>query len=229
VRLTPILMNPPRQLTLDLLRPLEPSLHNFVVGRNGELFATLHRLAAARGGERFAYLWGEPGAGCSHLLIALAAERPAVLVVKGHAVPEFTDTAGLYLIDDVEDLDPDQQHRLFVLMNEVRAHPDAALVAAGKAPPAQLTLREDVRTRLAWGLVYQVHALTDSEKSQALEAHARSRGLALPADVASYLLTHMPRDMRTLIAVLDALDSYALATKRAITIPLVREWSRGAA
>jgi DnaA-homolog protein len=222
-------MNLPPQLTLDLLRPREPSLGNFVIGRNGELFATLRRIAAARGGERFAYLWGEAGAGCSHLLVALAAERPAALAVEGDAVPEFTDPAGLYLVDDVQSLDADRQHRLFVLMNEVRAHPDAALVAAGKAPPAQLALREDVRTRLAWGLVHQVHALTDSEKCQALEAHARSRGLALPADVASYLLTHMPRDMRTLIAVLDALDSYALATRRAITIPLVREWSQGAA
>jgi DnaA family protein len=74
--------------------------------------------------------------------------------------------------------------------------------------------------------VYQVHALSDSEKAQALEEHARSRGLALPADVIAYLLHHMPRDMRTLVAILDALDGYALAAKRAITVPLVREWAQ---
>jgi len=114
-----------------------------------------------------------------------------------------------------------------VLMNEVRASPGAALVTTGSAPPAQLALRDDVRTRLAWGLVYQLHALTDEEKARALEEHARSRGLALSHDVIAYLLNHMPRDMRTLVAILDALDGYALAAKRAITVPLVREWAQG--
>ena len=78
-----------------------------------------------------------------------------------------------------------------------------------------LDLRDDVRTRLAWGLVYQVHALSDDEKAQALSAHAASRGFGLPADVVEYLLTHMPRDMRTLVAVVDALDTLRVIGKKA--------------
>jgi DnaA-homolog protein len=89
-------------------------------------------------------------------------------------------------------------------------------------------LREDIRTRLAWGLVYQIHSLSDEEKSEALIAHGASRGLSLTPDVLAYLLTHMPRDMRTLVAILDALDAYALSRKRAITVPLVREWAQEA-
>ena len=221
-------MEPSRQLTLDLIRPLTPSFDNFVVGRNAEALAALRALARAQG-EPFVYLWGEAGSGRSHLLAALAAVRPGALAADGEPVPAFGDATGLYLVDDVERRDDADQQRLFVLMNEVRAHPGAALVAAGNAPPTQLALRDDVRTRLAWGLVYQVHALSDDEKGRALEAHARSRGLALPADVIAYLLNHMPRDMRTLVAVLDALDGYALAAGRAITVPLVREWARAAA
>ena len=140
-------------------------------------------------------------------------------------MPDFSDPASLYLVDDVERRDAADQQRLFVLMNEVRAHQAAALVTTGTAPPALLTLRDDVRTRLGWGLVYQVNALSDGEKAQALEEHARSRGLALSAGVIAYLMHHMPRDMRTLVAILDALDGYALAVKRAITVPLVREWA----
>lgn len=221
-------MEPSRQLTLDLIRPLTPSLDNFFVGRNAEALATLRALAQARG-EPFLYLWGDAGSGRSHLLTALAAARPAALAADGEPVPAFGDPAGLYLVDDVERRDAADQQRLFVLMNEVRAHPGAAFVAAGSAPPAQLALRDDVRTRLAWGLVFQVHALSDDEKGQALEAHAGSRGLALSDDVIAYLLNHMPRDMRTLVAILDALDGYALAAGRAITVPLVREWARAAA
>ena len=70
-------MNAPRQLTLDLVRPLTPSLDNFVVGRNAEAVAVLRAIAAGRG-EPFVYLWGERGSGRTHLLTALAdfAERP---------------------------------------------------------------------------------------------------------------------------------------------------------
>jgi len=219
-------MNAPRQLTLDLVRPLTPSLDNFVVGRNAEAVAVLRAIAAGRG-EPFVYLWGERGSGRTHLLAALASARAAALAAEDSAIPGFDEATRLYLVDAVDARSAEEQQGLFVLMNEVRASPGAALVTTGSAPPAQLALRDDVRTRLAWGLVYQLHALTDEEKARALEEHARSRGLALSHDVIAYLLNHMPRDMRTLVAILDALDGYALAAKRAITVPLVREWAQG--
>lgn len=221
-------MNAPRQLALDLIHPLTPSLDNFVVGRNAEALAALRAVAAGQG-EAFVYLWGEPGSGRSHLLTALATVRTALFAATADAVPAFDDAIGLYLVDDVDRRDGASQQRLFVLMNEVRATPGAALVTTGSAAPAHLTLRDDVRTRLGWGLVYQVHALSDHEKAQALEAHALSRGLALSHEVTAYLLNHMPRDMRALVAILDALDAYALAEQRAITVPLVREWAQAAA
>jgi len=219
-------MNAPRQLTLDLVRPLTPSLDNFVVGRNAEAVAVLRAIAAGRG-EPFVYLWGERGSGRTHLLAALASARPAALAAEHSSIPGFDEASRLYLVDDVDTRSAEEQQRLFVLMNEVRANPGAALVTTGGSAPAQLALRDDVRTRLAWGLVYQLNALTDEEKARALEEHARSRGLALSHDVIAYLLNHMPRDMRTLVAILDALDGYALAAKRAITVPLVREWAQG--
>ena len=91
-------------------------------------------------------------------------------------------------------------------------------------PPAQLPLREDLRTRLAWGLVYQLQPLADAEKAEALRAHAGARGLTLGGEVIDYLLSHLPRDMRTLAAAVDALDAFALAHKRPLTVPLVRQW-----
>jgi DnaA family protein len=219
-------MNAPRQLTLDLVRPPTPSLDNFVVGRNAEAVAAL-RAVAAGGGESFVYLFGEDGCGRTHLLTALAAATGAA--PPAATVPAFDAAQRLYLVDDVDRCGDDAQQRLFVLLNEVRARPGAALVAAGSAPPAQLPLRDDIRTRLAWGLVYPLHALTDADKARALDDHARSRGFALPPDVAGWLLTHMPRDMRTLVAIVDALDRYALARKRPITVPLVREWAQAPA
>jgi DnaA-homolog protein len=222
-------MHPPHQLVLDLIRPLTPTLDNFIVGRNAEAVAALRDLAREPR-ERFIYLWGSAGAGRTHLLTALAgASDVRSARFDAEAVPAFDPEAAGYVLDDVDRCTDAQQHGLFMLFNEVRARDRGFLVAAGSAPPAQLSLREDLRTRVAWGLVYQLHALTDAEKAQALAAHARSRGLNLAPDVIAYLLTHMPRDMRTLVAIVDALDAYALASRRAITVPLVREWAQASA
>jgi DnaA family protein len=213
-------VNAPRQLVLDLLAPAAPTLENFVIGRNAEAVAVLKRLAAGSSAERVVYLWGEPGCGRSHLLQALAAMPGA----RPWRAAEAPDSAGLTLVDDVGQLDEAAQIALFNRLNAVRARADAACVAAGDAPPGRLALREDLRTRLAWGLVYRLQPLTDAEKAEALRAHAAARGLAVGAEVIDYLLAHLPRDMRTLAAALDALDGFALAHKRSLTVPLARQW-----
>jgi DnaA family protein len=211
------------QLALDLLQPLQPSLDNFVAGRNAEALAALRALADGRLGERIVYLWGSFGSGRSHLLAALAALPGSYRWAPDNVV----DHAGVALVDDVERLDATAQVALFNRLNAVRAEPACAAVATGAAPPAQLQLREDLRTRLAWGYVYQLHPLTDDEKTAALQAHAASRGVRIDADVIPFLLVQLPRDMRTLVAALDALDAWALARKRALTLGLAREWLAG--
>jgi DnaA family protein len=211
------------QLALDLLQPREPTLDNFVAGRNAEAVDALRRLVRGALAERIVYLWGEDGSGRTHLLTALA-RAPRAAWWSPHTAP---DSPGLTLVDDVQRLDAAAQVALFNRLNAVRAQPDAACVVAGALPPAQLALREDLRTRLAWGLVYQLHALTDADKAAALAAHAATRGVTVSDDLIPYMLTHLPRDLRTLIAALDALDAYALARRRALTVPLLREWLAG--
>ena len=88
--------------------------------------------------------------------------------------------------------------------------------------PAILPVREDLRTRLGWGLIYQIHESTDDEKIATLTQSALARGLTLSPGVLPYLITHFQRDMRSLSAMLDALDQYSLETKRPITLPLLR-------
>lgn len=213
-------MNTPRQLALDLLQPAAPTLGNFVGGRNAEAVERLAQLAAGTSAERIVYLWGASGCGRSHLLQALAAHTNA----QAWRPTDAAEAPGPTLVDDVERLDEPAQVALFNRLNVVRARADAFCVAAGSAPPAQLPLREDLRTRLAWGLVYQLQPLADAEKGQALLAQATARGLTNANDVVDFLLTHLPRDMRTLAAALDALDAYALARKRPLTVALVRQW-----
>lgn len=191
------------QLILELAPPAPPTFENFAVGANGAALAAV-RAAAAGAGERVVYLWGDPGSGRSHLLAAAGAVGQVVMV------------------DDVHLLDAAGQVAAFDAFNRARAA-GVAFLAAGDAPPAQLAVREDLRTRLASGLVFQLHPLGDEAKAQALRAQAASRGMALPDEVADYLLRRLPRSLGTQLAVLDALDRYSLAHKRALTLPLVRE------
>ena len=179
---------------------------------------------ASAADQRFITVWGEPGAGKSHLLRGLAAASQALYLTADQPAQAYSWSSdqSLYLLDDCDRLDEEQQIAAFALYNQIRES-GGMLVAAANQPPAGLKLREDLRTRLAWGLVYQVHGLTDEEKIDALSRSADSRGLVLSSGVLPYLLTHFRRDMPSLSAMLDALDRYSLETQRPITMPLLRE------
>ena len=216
------------QLPLALARP-QPTFANYVVGRNAEAVAALQALVHTDVAERFVYLWGEPGSGRSHLLAAIVA---AAELVGRTAMPfaQWADCAPgtILLADDVHELDAAAQIRLFNAYNTARES-GACLVATGDAAPARLPLRPDVVTRLAWGLAYPLHVLTDDEKVDALSRHAVGRGWRLPPEVARYLLRHGRRDLPSLMSILDELDRFSLATRRPVTVPLLRDVLQSAA
>ena len=210
------------QLLLNITPDWIPTLGNFVAGRNVELLSALRHALAGTASERFFYLWGEAGCGKSHLLQAVVGEmrasgQPAICLCG--VVPEAMQAVA---VDDVETLDEAGQVALFELYNRLRES-GGMLLVSGTAAPAHLHLRDDLRTRLGWGLVYQVHGLSEAEKAQALEQHAQARGFVLPHEVTQYLLRHGRRDLPALLALLDALDAHCLRLKRAPSVPLLKE------
>lgn len=215
------------QLTFELAPPETPTFANFLPGRNAEGLHALQRMAAGEARETGLVLWGGPASGRTHLLravVAAAPHREARCIVDWREIAaEPPGPGALVAVDDIDGADGAAQGRLFTLYNRLR-ETGGHLVAATAAPPAQLRLREDLRTRLGWGLVYEVLPLTDAEKPAALARYARERGFVLADDVIAHLLTHGRRDMGSLVATLGALDRYSLAHKRAITVPLLRAW-----
>lgn len=217
-----------KQLPLEIV-PSPPTLSNFVPGRNSELLQTLCNILVGREDERFVYLWGGPGCGKSHLLQGVAGacrcnKMNTIYFACDESTP-FTgaNDADCVIVDDVDRLGATAQIGLFHLYNRLRDEGRAFLLVSGSVAPAQLKLREDLVTRLGWGLVYEVHELTDEEKMEAMKSNASRRGLALSQEVCDYLLRHERRDLTSLMAKLDALDKYSLASQRKITVPLVRE------
>ncbi len=217
-----------RQLLLDIAELNRQEFSTFVTGRNAELLSLLPQLAAPgpkQLDQRFVYLWGEPGSGKSHLLnAARQAADSARLLGPDCSLDQFihVPAIGLWLLDDVQQLTPEQQVAAFALFNQVREQ-GGVMVSAGDAPPAGLALREDLRTRLGWGLVYHVQGLTDEEKLSALEVAAKRRGFEPAPGLLPWLITHYRRDMASLSALLDALDRYSLETKRPVTLPLLKQ------
>ena len=193
-----------RQLLLDFTQAPAPTFENYVHGGNSELFDALQRAARGESAERVIYIWGERGAGKTHLAQAFAAA--------------VRDRPGVRVIDGVEQLDDASQASLF---NDFIERAFTLLLVTASAAPKDVPLRRDLATRLATGLTFRVLPLTDDEKRAALGSHARSRGFALSGEVSSYLLTHVRRDMGSLMATLDAIDRYSLETGRPVTVPLL--------
>jgi DnaA family protein len=84
-------------------------------------------------------------------------------------------------------------------------------------------VREDLRTRLGWGHVFALAPPGESEVRAVLRREADRRGTFLSDDVMDYLLTRFARDLKHLMAQLDRLDAFSLSTKRAITVPLLKQ------
>ena len=210
------------QLLLDITPSWTPTLENFVAGRNVELLSALRHALAGNASERSFYLWGEPGSGKSHLLQAIASQARAAGVSAHYARAAVPDAAQAVAVDDVEALDEAGQIALFALYNRQREN-GGLLLVSGAASPAHLKVRDDLRTRLGWGLVYQVHPLNDAEKTRALESYAQARGFVLPPEVSQYLLRHGRRDLPSLLAALDALDRRCQQLKHAPSVPLLKE------
>ncbi len=215
------------QLVLELAPPPEPTLDNFHAGGNAAVLGTLR--AALRGeqqgGERILYLWGPAGCGKSHLLRAMASAASAqgkpALYLCAPAI-ELPQDAQFLALDEVHRIEAAAQIAVFDAYNRLRAS-QSVVLAAGNLPPADLPLREDLRTRVASGVVMQVRPLSEDEKRTVLEAHAKHLGLELAPGILSYLLAHFSRDLGSLVAAIDALDRYSLQTRRAITLPLLRK------
>jgi DnaA-homolog protein len=214
-----------KQTPLDLADAPQPTFDNLVPGTNAPAVAHLKALGPS---SAPVYLWGATGSGKSHLLQAVALhfrERGAQVGWFGAeaGLPWTHDERrGLVVFDDCERLSPEQQQAAFSLFAQASVE-GTAVVAAGSVPPVDLPLREDLRTRLAWGHVFALKPLSEAEVRAVLRRQADGRGVFLSDEVMDYLLTRFERDLKHLSHLLRRLDDYSLSNHRAITVPLLKQ------
>ncbi|HEV7912179.1 MAG TPA: DnaA regulatory inactivator Hda [Albitalea sp.] len=214
-----------KQIPLALAVDTARSFDSFVAGANTMALEHLRGLHAAAAPV---YLWGPSGCGKTHLLQALAQrwqQQGGQIGWFGadHPAPwPLDDTRSLIVFDACDRFDADQQQAAFALFVDATAR-GVAVAAAGRVPPVDLPLRDDLRSRLGWGHVLAIQPLSEAESRAALRREADRRGLFLSDEVMDYLLTRFSRDLKHLMDLLDRLDEFALASKRAITVPLLKQ------
>jgi DnaA family protein len=221
-----------KQMALDIGLHTAPTLESFFTGPNSAALEHLRLWTSSQMPSPVpTYLWGESGSGKSHLLRAVQSEltdsgmRVGWLDANQNDRLSFDESWTAVLMDDVHLYNLEQQQLAFNwFVNALAPKTGLArwVLAAGMLPPADLKLRDDLRSRLGWGHVYALQVLSDTERAAVLRLEADARGLFLSDDVMSYMLSRFSRDLSSLMTLLDHLDQYALQTQRAITIPLIK-------
>jgi DnaA-homolog protein len=217
-----------KQIALDIGMARAPTLASFCAGPNEPALKHLQLWVGSPTRSPVpTYLWGPAASGKTHLLKAVAEslrEQGASAGWLDAGVtepPEFSESWAVVLLDDVHLYAAVQQHAAFNWFVNSQAL-QRGLLAAGTLPPADLQLREDLRTRLGWGHVFQLQVLSEPERRAVLRQAADARGVFLSDEVMDFMLTRFSRDLSSLMQLLEHLDGYALQTKRAITIPLLK-------
>ena len=217
-----------KQIALDIGLDTGPTLANFFAGPNQPVLRHLQLWAGSPTRSPVpTYLWGEAGTGTPHLLQAVQEALRELGAQAGWLdasvlePPPFDDRWAVILLDEVHLYTAVQQHAAFNWFVNAQTQ-QRAVLAAGELPPADLRLREDLRTRLGWGHVFQLQVLPEAERRSVLRQAADARGVFLSDEVMDFMLHRFSRDLGSLMQLLDQLDGYALQTQRAITIPLIK-------
>lgn len=229
----------PQQLSLGVTLNDDATFDNFHAppGSPNAQALALVRAQALGSGEQLLFLWGAPGVGLTHLLQAgCHRAHDAGLSVQYLPLEELTGIEPGPMLEGLEALDyicidnlqavagkVAWEEALFHLFNRVREQGHRLLVAANRGPHQLPIGLADLRSRLQWGVTWQLQPLADVDKQQALRQRARARGLELSDEVAQYILQRVSRDMDELFHSLELLDQASLAEQRKLTIPFVKK------
>ncbi|MGD8384356.1 MAG: DnaA regulatory inactivator Hda [Lysobacterales bacterium] len=222
------------QLPLQLVSPPAKRFDDFVSGPNGAAVAALRHATDEPGCSIF--LYGPEGSGKTHLLTALClyarerGQRAFYLDLRqlpDNAVESLhgLESLDLVCVDNLHAIAGNEpwEEALFGLFNRLRDTRGRLVVSSRQRLSSLGLVLPDLQSRLVWGLRLSLLPLSDEDLLRVIARRSEALGIHLPADVRRYLVKHQERNLPTLLSTVEDLHRAALAGKRRITIPLVRE------
>lgn len=221
-----------KQIALDVGLASSPTFANYFAGPNDAALKHLELWAGSTLRSPVpTYLWGETGSGKTHLLHAAVHALQQLGAKVGWMdastlePADFDAAWSAVVLDECHLYTAVQQQAAFNWFVNATSSADGrprCVLAAGNLPPADLALRDDLRSRLGWGHVFELHPLSEAQRRSVLRTEADARGVSLSDEVIDFMLRRFSRDLSSLMELLSQLDGYALQTKRAITVPLIK-------
>lgn len=221
-----------QQIPLDLALHAPQSLDGFIGGENLLLRALITQMALGEGDAQL-FIHGAQNSGKTHLAhaacIYAGQQGFAAAYVDAKKNPTHLEQMNLtqinlLVLDDVDALAGNDQGEflLFDLINRLREQ-EIPLMMTAQLPPAACGFHlPDLVSRLGWGITMPIHVPNDAEKIELLRRKAHERGFDLPFESAVYLLQRSPRDLGSLLRIIQDLDHASLSAQRKLTIPFIR-------
>jgi len=220
----------------------------FVVAPSNSLAYAAAQAVAEKPGQLYnpLFIYGRSGLGKTHLMHAIAnsikMRHKKALVLYQSAdrfVQEFIsairfDTihtfqakyqaADVLLIDDIHFMAHKEQTQeaFFQLFNLLYDSQKQIVFSSDTFPQNMDGIAERLRSRLAWGLVTDVHVPSLETKVAILKKKAAVSNDILPDDVADFIASHVTSNIRELEGALVRILAFSSLTKQEVTMELAR-------
>ena len=207
---------------------------NFIVGSGSELaFAACQSIVQSPGTKyNPLFMYGGVGIGKTHLMQAVGnailAKNPAAKILyisTEQFVQEFVDAirfkktaefASFYrstdvlIIDDVQFIAGKEkmQEEFFHTFNALHQANKQIIISSDRPPREIPTLEERLRSRFAWGMTIDIQNPDFETRCAIVQSKAQSHGVELPSEVAEYLATNVPTNVRELEGALNQLLAF---------------------
>src|SRR5258708_31027667 len=129
------------------------------------------------------------------------------------------------MIDDVQFISgkDSTQEEFFHTFNALVDQNRQIVLSADKSPSDLEGLEERVKSRLAWGLVADIHPTTYELRLGILQSKAELLGMAVPPKVLEFLAHEITSNMQELAGALNRINAHATLVGRPITIESAQE------
>lgn len=238
------------QLPLPVTLPTNETFDSFVGGDNPGLAEFLKVLSQSgsewRENPFFNALDNSPlaavgiiggkGRGKSHLLYAvchqLAAHQTRHIYLNMREYASWTpviferlERLPYICLDNIDAIAgiAEWEEALFHFINRVvDCHASVFVWTSSIGPSHPAFVLPDLRSRLSWGITFQLNPLNDDARLAILKSRAAQRGMRFSDQALMFLLSHCDRDLPTLLSVLDRLDTRSLSEQKKLSVAMIK-------